>query len=84
MCPNAEAHRLAHTYSLSPEILEKNRSLVDHGYSGHYTSFSPNLSFLYTSLFVAQAFDSVRAGILEDKVSVPQLTVELGGPAWDP
>lgn len=84
MCTHAETHKLAHTYSLSSEILEKNKSLVDHGYSGHHTSFSLNLYFLYTNSFVAQALDSSRGRILEDKAPVPRLTVAPGSPIWDP
>lgn len=52
-------------------MFEKSKFLVDHGRSESYGSFSLDLHSLYTSSSVAQAFDSVRSRLLEDKVPAP-------------
>lgn len=78
-------HTQTHTYTHSQraEVFEKNKGLTDHGGNEQYTSFILSLRFLYTGSFVAQALGFVKGRILEAKVPIPQVTVELGSPAWN-
>lgn len=65
------------------QTFEKNKGLTDHGGNEQYTSFVLSLRFLYTGSFVAQALGFVKGRLLEAKVPIPQVTVELGSPAWN-
>lgn len=83
---HVHTHRNTHSHidSLSSKTFEKNKSLVDHGYSGYYTSFSLNLHFLYTSSCVAQSFNWIRGRILDDKVSCTSVDGSTRKPLLEP